>query len=404
MTGEQNFQWAGIDKQGKRSNGDIKAADINAAQSELKKNGIEIINIKAKGRFTITSKNNKKIKQKDILLFTRFLSTMLTAGLPIMQAIDIIAYDQDNLAMRSVLSHIRSNISGGKTLTEAFRKYPEYFGNMYCSLISTGEKSGTLDKILKSLATYMEKTDTIRRKIKKALIYPVAVIFISFLVSGILLIYVVPQFQAIYSSFGAQLPYFTRMVVNLSNALRSYWWIVLAAIFGTIFGIGYGIRTNEHFAERVDAFKLRIPVMGELMKKGIIARFTRTLAIALDSGMPIVEGLRSMADVMDNRVYRNGILQICNDVLNGHPLNVALRSTKLFPNMVVQMIAIGEASGSLGDMLNKVADYYEEDVGHMVDNLSNLLEPMIMVLLGLIIGSFVIAMYLPIFKIGSIVK
>lgn len=400
----QTYQWTGIDKQGKRTSGTLHAADINSAQVELKKTGVEVVSVKEVRKFSLTSKRKKKITQNDILLFTRFLSTMMTAGLPILQAIEVIGRDQENPSMRSMLAQIKSSVSGGKTLTESFKKFPDHFSNLYCSLISTGEKSGTLDKILNRLASYLEKTSTIKRKIKKALIYPIAIIVVSMIVSAILLIFVVPQFQSIFSSFGAQLPYFTRVVVNLSDFVRSYWWLILIAIVGIFTGLRYSIKTSEKVADQVDMLKLRVVIMGPLIKKGIIARFTRTLAIALESGMPIVDAMKSMADVMDNRVYRKAIMQISHDVINGHQLNVAMNTAKLFPNMVIQMIAIGEASGSLSDMLNKVADYYEEDVGHTVDNLSNLLEPLIMVLLGLIIGSFVIAMYLPIFKIGSIVK
>lgn len=398
------YDWSGIDKQGKRTTGTLQSTDKASAQTELKKTGVEIISIKESRRLKMGSRGKKKIKPKDILLFTRFLSTMLTAGLPILQALDVIAHDQENPTMRAMLAQIRTSISGGKTLTESFRQYPAYFSNMYCSLISTGEKSGTLDKILNRLANYLEKTETIKSKIKKALIYPMAIIGVSIIVSFILLFYVVPQFQTIFSSFGAQLPYFTRVVVGLSDALRSYWWLMAICCVFIFMGIRYEFRHSESFAEGVDRYKLKIAVLGPLVKKGIIARFTRTLATTLESGMPITDALKSMADVMDNRIYSKGILQICSDVVNGHPLNVAMRSSNLFPNMAVQMIAVGEVSGSLGEMLNKVADYYEEEVNHMVDNLSNLLEPMIMVLLGLIIGSFVVAMYLPIFKIGSIVK
>lgn len=400
---QQVYHWKGINKQGKRTGGVIQSADIGAARGELKKSGIEVITIN-EGKRSVFGARKQSIKSKDILLFTRLLSTMMAAGLPLVQAIEVIARDQDNATMRAMLMQIRSGLAGGQTLTECFRKFPKQFSNLYCSLISTGEKSGTLDKILIRFAVYLEKSATIRAKIKKALIYPIAVIAISFLVSGILLIFVVPQFQTIYSSFGAELPYFTRIVVHMSDVLRYYWWMVLVALGAMVWGFRHSLNTSEAFAERVDGWKLKVPVFGELLRKGIIARFARTLAISLDSGMPIVEAMKSMGDVVNNRVYARAVNQICNDVINGNQLNYAINNSKLFPNLAIQMIAIGEASGSLGEMLNKVADYYEEDVGHMVDNLSNLLEPLIMVVLGVIIGGFVIAMYLPIFKIGSIVK
>lgn len=400
----QAFKWVGLDKNGKRVKGLQRAADIKTAQTEIKKTGVEIIEIKVTQALEFSFRRKKKVKSKEILLFTRFLSTMLAAGLPILQCIDVIAEDQENPQMKAMLLQIRSNVAGGKTLTESFRQFPKQFSHLYTSLISSGEKSGTLDKILSRLGTYLEKTETIKRKVKKALIYPTAIIIVAFVVSFILLLFVVPQFQAIFSSFGAELPYFTRVVVHLSDFVREFWWIIVGAIIAGIWGFRYGVKHNEKMAEKVDYYKLKLPVVGELMRKGIIARFTRTLAISLESGMPIVEALRSMVDIMDNKIYGKAIQQIATEVVNGHQLNIAMRKTNLFPNMAVQMIAVGEASGSLGEMLTKVADYYEEDVGHMVDNLSNLLEPLIMVLLGVIIGSFVIAMYLPIFKIGSIVK
>lgn len=400
-----SYQWSGIDKkEGKRVSGTMIAIDLKTAQSELKNKGIEIVQIKeSSGFFSLKLTSEKKIKPKDILLFTRFLSTMLSAGLPILQVLDVIARDQENPTMKAMLLQIKSNISSGKTLAESFREYPKYFGHMYCSLIATGEKSGTLDKILIRLGNYLEKTEGIKRKIKKAMIYPAVIVFVSFVVSCILLMFVVPQFETIFKSFGAQLPFFTRVIVNLSAFLRSYWWVMLGGIVLLISLFRYYLRTSEAFAERIDKYKLKIPIVGTLVEKGIIARFTRTLAITMESGMPIVEAMKSMADIMDNRIYRKATLKICNDVVNGYQLNVAMQTSKLFPNMAIQMIAIGEAAGSLGDMLNKVADYYEEDVNYMVDNLSSLMEPMIMVFLGLIIGSFVVAMYLPIFKIGSIV-
>lgn len=400
-----SFQWNGIDKQkGKRVNGTLSAIDLKTAQAELKSKGIEIIQIKETRLFSFTKSRGKKIKSKDILLITRFLSTMLSAGLPILQILDVIARDQENETMKAMLAQIKSNVSSGRTLSDSFKEFPQYFGNMYCSLINTGEKSGTLDKILIRLGNYLEKTDSIRRKVKKAMLYPAVIIAVSFIVSFILLMFVVPQFQSIFSQFGAQLPIFTRVVVNMSNFLRSYWWVIVAVIAFSIFLFRHQLRNNERFAEWIDKLKLRLPVVGVLVQKGILARFTRTLAITMDSGMPILDSMRSMADIMDNRVYSKAIGKICTDLVNGQQLNIAMQNTKLFPSMTVQMIAIGEASGSLADMLNKVADYYEEDVNFLVDNLSSLMEPLIMVLLGLIIGSFVVAMYLPIFKLGSIVK
>lgn len=398
---QQTFQWVGIEKSGKRSSGYIQAADSKDAQNELAKRGIEIVKIEAKRTFRFGRKK-LKVKPKDILLFTRHLSTMVSAGLPLMQALDVIGRDQENPGMQNIINTMRSNIASGKTLSESFSQYPQYFSDLYCSLIKTGEKSGTLDKILKSLGSYLEKTEALKRKIKKAMVYPAAIIVVAFVVTMVLLIFVVPRFQSVFSSFGAQLPAFTRIVIHVSEFLRSYWWIVIGLIVGGVIALRRALKQSEAMREKKDALMLKLPVLGGILRKAIIARYTRTLAITLDSGMPIVDAMRSMAEVMGNSLYSKAVLQICSDVTSGNQLYVSMTSTKLFPTMVTQMIAIGEASGSLGEMLNKIADYYEEEVNGIVDNLSSLLEPLIMVVLGVIIGGFVIAMYLPIFKIGSL--
>lgn len=396
------YRWKGINKEGHRAEGSIHAPDARNAQLELKKQGIEIVSLTEKHEFHLSSSRKKKVKVKDVLLFTRFLSTMLSAGLPILQALDVISRDEDNETMHAIVVSIRTNIAGGKTLAESFREHPECFSNLYCSLISTGEQSGTLDKILKRLATYLERSEALRKKIKKALVYPIAIIVIAIIVSLILLLFVVPQFQSMFKSFGAALPYFTQMIVNLSAFVRGYWWLMLVIVWGAIWGIRRSLRESKTFSEKVDHWVLHIPVIGSLLKKGIIARFTRTLSITLDAGMPITESMKSLANIMGNSVYSKAILKISNDVVSGNQLNAAMAATKLFPNMVIQMVSIGETSGSLADMLNKIADYYEDEVNNIADNLSNLLEPLIMAVLGVIIGGFVIAMYLPIFKIGSL--
>lgn len=397
------FNWVGLNSQGKRDEGVLHATDAREAQAELKKRGIEIISIKPKLTFNFNlSISQPTIKFKDILLFTRYLSTMLSAGLPIIQALDIIAKDQENPTMQSLITSIKNDIAGGKTLAETFSQHPNYFNDLYCNLIKSGEKSGTLDKILNRLAGYLEKTETLKRKIKKAFTYPIAILSIAFIVSGILLIFVVPQFQKMFSSFGAELPFFTRMVVNLSNFLRNYWWAIILVIGGLIVGWRYSWRQNAAVKHYLDRGILKIYVVGDIMKKGIIARFTRTLSTTVEAGMPLVESMRSMAGIMGNSIYTKAVLNMCEEVSNGHTLSASMGATKLFPTMTIQMIAIGETSGRLAEMLNKIADYYEEEVNNIVDTLSSLLEPLIMVILGVIIGTFVVAMYLPIFKIGSL--
>lgn len=401
-----SYQWTGLNRQGQRVNGVIAAADLKEAQGELKKLGIEVISLQPKKSINILGfgggKKKKKIKTSDVLLFTRYLSTMLAAGLPIIQALDIIGDDQGNPAMQSMVRSIRSNIAGGKTLAESFSQYPQQFSELYCSLIKAGEKSGTLDKILVRLAIYMEKTETLKRKVKKALIYPTAIMVVALVVSLILLLFVVPQFEAMFKSFGAELPLFTRMILNLSKFLKSYWWLLLFIIGISIYMIRSTIRKSENAKVIIDKYILKTMLIGAILRNSIIARFTRTLAITMDAGMPIIESMKSMAPVMGNRLYTKAVLEICDDITSGHQLSVSMASTKLFPNMTIQMISVGEVSGSLGDMLNRVADYYEDEVSQTVDNLSSLMEPLIMAVLGVLIGGFVIAMYLPIFKLGSL--
>jgi type IV pilus assembly protein PilC len=327
---------------------------------------------------------------------------MLAAGLPIVQALDIISRDQDNPALREMIINIKNNIAGGKTLSESFHQYPNHFNELYCNLVSAGEKSGTLEKVLKRLGNYLERSEMLKSKIKKALIYPAAIMSVALGVSLILLIFVVPQFQKMFASFGAQLPFFTRMIVNFSDFLRSYWWVLVVMIGGGIWGLKKYINGSEVAQLYIDRAALKIYIVGNVVRKGTIARFARTLATTLEAGMPIVESMKAMSLIMGNRIYSKAVLDVCNEVVNGKQLSVAMEATKLFPNMAIQMIAVGEASGSLADMLNKVADYYEEEVNTIVDNLSSLLEPVIMVVLGVIVGTFVVAMYLPIFRIGSL--
>ena len=405
MSENAAYRWQGINERGQRVSGVVSANTSKDAQSELKKMGIEVISLQPKPKSALSNikfLSRKKIKTVDILLFTRFLATMLAAGLPIVQALDIIAHDQENEEMKSLILNIKSNVEGGKTLAESFNQYPKQFGVLYCSLIGAGEKSGTLDKILARLAHYLERTDKLRRKVKKALIYPAAILTVALIVSLVLLIFVVPQFEKMFKSFGAQLPAFTRIVVSLSDFVRDYWWILIVLVGFSIWGLKTALQKSKALQEWKDRRILKLYIVGPVLRNSIIARYTRTLATTLEAGMPIVESMRSMAPVMGNKVYSDAILGIADDVVNGYQLSAAMRSTKLFPNMAVQMIAVGETSGTLALMLNKVADYYEEEVNNTVDNLSTLLEPIIMLILGVVVGGFVVAMYLPIFRIGSL--
>lgn len=398
---KQTFKWVGINRDGNRVSGMVKGNSITDAQNELKRKEIEIIDLHVSRSLNLQF-GKQKVGTKDILTFTHYLSTMIAAGLPIIQALDILSRDEDNIKMHDFIVSVKSNVSAGKTLSESFVKFPEYFSNLYCSLIRTGEKSGALDKILNRLGTYLEKTEALKRKIKKAMIYPIAIVTVAIVVSLILLLFVVPKFQQIFSSFGAKLPLFTRIVIEFSNFLQSYWWVILGAGIGLGFWLKNRLKHSSEARKRKDYILLKIPVLGGIFKKAIIARYTRTLAITLEAGMPITDALKSMQDIVGNRIYGDAIQKVYSDVVNGNQLSVSMAKTNLFPNMAIQMISVGEASGSLGAMLNRIADYYEDDVNNIVDNLSSLLEPLIMAVLGVIIGGFVIAMYLPIFKLGGL--
>ncbi len=405
-TTKNNYKWVGLNKQGNRVSGTIQSVDMKNAQLELKKMSIEIISLEEKKGINLPGlsflSKKKKVKQEDIIIFTRYLSTLLSAGLPIIQALEIMAHDQENPAMQSLIVTIKNNTAEGKTLAESFAQYPKLFGDLYCNLIKTGERSGTMDKTLSRLEKHLERSETLRRKLKKALVYPIAILSIALLVSLILLVFVVPQFQTLFSSFGAELPFFTRMVVHASNFISNDWWLLIMIMAGTFFGFRYALQKYPELHQTIERWTLKIVIIGPILRKGIIARFSRTLATTFEAGMPIVESMKAMAQIMGNKIYSDAVMKIHDDLINGQGLSVSMATTKLFPNMAIQMIGVGEASGKLTEMLNKVADYYEEEVNTVVDNLSSLLEPLIMVILGVIVGGFVIAMYLPIFKIGSL--
>lgn len=403
----KKFSYTGISAGGQRTAGEIYASDIREAETILKKMGTEIISVQEKKfqgvpLFGALMRRRRRIKPANILHFTRYLTTMLAAGLPIVQALDIIGKDRENPEMQKLVNSIRAGVTEGKTLSESFAKYPQHFSELYCNLIQAGEKSGTLEKILGRLAGYLERTEMLKKKVKKAMIYPVAILSIALGVSLILLIFVVPQFQKMFESYGKQLPLFTRMVVHLSEFLQHEWWVLALVVAAGVYAFRRAKKTSESFNVALDKMTLRIHIIGDIQKKSIIARFTRTLGTTLEAGMPIVESMKSMAEIVGNRVYRDTIIRLAGEVASGRPLSDSMEASGQFPNMVIQMISVGEASGRLVDMLNHVADYYEEEVNGIVDNLSSLLEPLIMVVLGVLVGGFVVAMYLPIFKIGSL--
>lgn len=394
------YKWTGINKQGNRLKGVIQAADVKNAEAELKKMEIDVISLSVKPPLFF-SFNRSKIKTKELIFFTRYLSTMLSAGMPILQALDVIAQDQENPTMQSVVNSLRSNITAGLSLSDALSKFPKYFDELYCNLARAGEKSATLETVLNRIVKYLEKSEKLKSKIKTALIYPVIIASVAIIVSLILLFFVVPQFQTMFNNAGVPLPAFTRGVIHVSDFLRSYWLFMLVIILVAIWGFKYLLRKNAAMADKVDAFSLRLFIYGAILKKAIIARFTRTLAITLDAGLPIVDSMKMMVTIMSNRIYSKALLKVCDDVASGHQLASSLDKTKLFPNMVVQMVSVGEASGALGNMLNNIAAHYEEEVDTIADNLSSLIEPLIIIILGVIIGCFVVSMYLPIFKLGT---
>lgn len=395
-----NFTWEGKNKRGIRVSGEMAAMSPSIVQAELRRQNIEPIKVKKKSKPLFSSE--KKPTTMDVVIFTRHLATMITAGLPLIQALDIIGRGHEKQSMQTVIMTIKNDVAGGKNFSDSLNKHPTLFNPLFCSLIRSAEQSGTLDRMLKRIADYLEKSESLKKKIKKAMTYPAAIIVISLIVASILLVFVVPQFEKLFSSYGAELPLFTRYVMNLSTLLQNYWWAIFSVLGAGIYGFILAKRQVPAFQQFLDRAMLKAIVFGELLEKAIIARVTRTLSTNLAAGIPLVDGLSTVAEISNNYVYRSALTQIREDVKTGQSFHTAISTTNLFPHMVVQMIAVGEESGSLEDMLDKIATFYEEDVDNMVANLSSLLEPLIMVLLGVIIGGFVLAMYLPIFKIGSV--
>ncbi|KTC65888.1 pilus assembly protein PilC [Legionella adelaidensis] len=397
-----NFRWEGINRAGEKINGVIDSRSLTLAKTELRKQGIILRKI-AKQRQPLFKKKSKKIKQADITVFSRQMATMIEAGIPLIQAFDIVAKGQSNPRMKDLIETIKKDVETGLTLAESLKKHPKFFNELFCNLVDAGEKSGSLEVMLDKIASYKEKIETIKKKIKKALTYPMAVIVIAFLVTAGLLIFVVPQFESLFAGFGADLPALTRGVITLSEFFQSYWYIIFGVFGIAIWSFVYARSHSPSFAHTVDRYLLRMPIIGTILEKAAIARFARTLSITFAAGLPLVEALKSVAGATGNILYAEATEKIREEVSNGQQMQLAMDNTKLFPNMVIQMIAIGEESGALEQMLSKVASYYEEEVDNAVDALSSLLEPMIMAILGVLVGGLVVAMYLPIFKLGSVV-
>lgn len=396
----QSFEWVGIDRIGKKLKGVQQAKSTTLAKNELRRQGIQVKKIHKKRKSLFSG--GKAIKAQDISLFSRQLATMMESGVPMVQAFEIIEGGQSNPRMAKLINDVKTEIQSGSSLAESLGRHPLYFDELYCNLVNAGEKAGVLDELLDTIATYKERTEEIKGKIKKAMFYPAAVLFVAIGVTILLLVKVVPQFQDMFKSFGADLPGLTLMVVSASKTMQEYWFVVLAVLFGMIFGFIQLKKRSLKFAHFLDRLSLKIPIVGGILFNAAIARFSRTLSTTFAAGVPLVEGLDTVSGAVGNVVFRDAVLQIKDDVSTGHQLQLAMSQTNLFPHMVVQMAAIGEESGNLDAMLAKVADYYEQEVSNAVDALSSLLEPIIMVLVGGLVGVMVVAMYLPIFKMASV--
>ncbi|HIA1345360.1 TPA: type II secretion system F family protein [Legionella anisa] len=394
------FHYTGVNKAAQKINGDIEARSLALAKVELRRQGI-IVNKIAKKRAPVFSLKNKKVKSGDITVFSRQLATMIESGIPLVQSFDIVAKGQSNKRLKELIENIKNDVETGLTLSEALKKHPAHFNELFCNLVDADEKSGSLDIMLDKIATYKEKIETIKKKIKKALTYPMAVLVVAFIVTTGLLMFVVPQFEALFKGFGAELPAMTQAVVSMSKFFQSYWYLIFGVLIGGIYAFIYALKHSPQFAQTVDRTLLKLPVIGPIIEKAAIARFARTLSITFAAGLPLVEALKSVAGATGNIIFAQSTDTIREEVSTGQQMNKAMENTQLFPNMVIQMVAIGEESGALEKMLSKVADFYEEDVDNAVDSLSSLLEPIIMSILGILVGGLVVAMYLPIFKLGT---
>ena len=394
------FLWEGTNKAGKRVKGKSTAASEAAVRAQLRREGV--VPTKVRKESTLFQKSGK-VTPADIAIFSRQLATMLSAGIPLVQAFEIVGNGHDNPAMRKLIGAVKMDVEGGTALAQAMSKHPLHFDDLFVNLVEAGEQAGALETLLEKIATYKEKTEAIKKKIKKARTYPAAVMVVALVVTTILLIFVIPEFEALFQGFGADLPAFTRMIIDLSEFVRDKGWAVLMLIVGGVMTYLYFYKRSKKMREIQDRIMLKMPVVGSILTKAAIARFARTLSTMFSAGVPLVEALESVAGATGNIVYENGVMAIRDEVSTGQRLQVAMENTQLFPNMVIQMIAVGEESGSLDEMSSKVADFFEEDVDNAVDNMSALLEPLIMSILGVLVGGLVVAMYLPIFKMGSVV-
>jgi type IV pilus assembly protein PilC len=397
-TTEIRYSWEGKDKAGKTVKGEIRAAGTSVASAQLRRQGIQVASIKK------TGSGGKAVTEKDITLFTRQLATMLKSGVPLLQAFDIVGKGHSNPSVARMLMDIKTEVETGSSLEMAFRKYPLQFDDLFCNLIGAGEAAGILDNLLDKIATYKEKIQAIKGKIKSALFYPISIIVIAFVITAVIMIFVIPAFKELFSSFGANLPTPTLVIMAISDWFVTWWWAIFSIIGGGLYTFFYFWKRNKKMQRTMDIIMLKLPIFGDLIRKATVARWTRTLATMFAAGVPLVESLDSVAGAAGNAVYFEATKAIQREVATGNSLTSAMTNSGVFPNMVLQMMAIGEESGAIDSMLNKVADFFEAEVDDAVDALSSLMEPIIMVVLGTLIGGMVVAMYLPIFKMGAAVS
>ncbi|MGX9191483.1 type II secretion system F family protein [Stenotrophomonas sp. Ker107b] len=398
----QPFVWEGTDKRGIKMKGEQPAKNANLLRAELRRQGIMPSVVKPKPKPLFGSAGSP-VGAKDIAFFSRQMAIMMKSGVPIVSSLEIIGSGHKNPRMRKLVDSVRTDIEGGSSLYEAISRHPVQFDELYRNLVRAGEGAGVLETVLDTIATYKENIEGLKGKIKKALFYPAMIVAVAIIVSAILLLFVVPQFEEVFSSFGAELPAFTQIIVSASRFMVSYWWALLGVILVSIFGFIYAYKRSPTMQHTMDRWILKVPVIGQIMNNSAIARFARTTAVTFKAGVPLVEALGIVAGATGNKVYEEAVLRMRDDVSVGYPVNMAMKQVNIFPHMVVQMTAIGEEAGALDTMLFKVAEYYEQEVNNAVDALSSLMEPMIMVFIGTLVGGMVIGMYLPIFKLGAVV-
>jgi len=396
------YIWQGTNKQGRRVKGEQTGESVNLVKAHLRRQGITPLKVKKKPKDLFAARK-PAIKAGDIAVFSRMLATMMSAGVPLMQSMQIIGEGHENASMQEMILAIKADVESGTSLAESLAKFPFHFDDLFINLVNAGEQSGTLETLLHEIATYKEKTEALKAKIKKALVYPTAILVVAFVVTAILMIFVIPQFEDLFTGFGADLPGLTKLVIHISQVFQTYWWLIFGSIIGVVMGIMQAKKRSRKVQHFFDRLLLKIPVIGMVQYKGAIARFARTFSTMFKAGVPLVEAMVSVAGATGNIVFSEAVMVMRDDVSTGTQLNKAMSDVDLFPNMVIQMVAIGEESGALDSMLSKVADFYEQEVDDAVDNMTALMEPMIMVVLGGLIGTLVIAMYLPIFKLGAVV-